>query len=528
MMRQIRLLTKISLYGMFGLNELRFTRDTRKRVKACLLGLLWAMVIVMLAGYVGLASFGLTAMGMGRYVPGVLGMAVSLLVFFFTIFKAGPVLFDRKAYEKQIALPVTVRAVIVSRFLSMYITDMLLGFLVMLPGMAVYGVMEGPGVSFWITGILAGIFLPLLPMTAASVLGALIAGIASRWRRKNLVSILLTLVFITVIMVGSLSMGGMEESELNAMVAQLGAALEGQIRSLYPPAMWVCDAMVSGEMGKLLLFVGVSLGSFVIFLEILQRFYVNICGLLSAREARGNYRMKSLQEKSLLGTMVERELRHYFSSTVYVTNTLAGELLMVILAAAVLFVDSQTIEQAIGIPGVAERALPVLLGCLPMMMPMTACSLSLEGKQWWMLQTLPVTRRDIIRSKMAANLLVALPFYLISEVLVLLALRPGWADALCLLAVPAVYIVFGARVGIAVNERLPLMEWESEVRVVKQSASSMVSMLVVMAAGIVPVVVLVAMPGVSGYIVYGVLVALMAGFLGCCHFFDRRREKIGL
>ena len=256
MMRQIRLLTKISLYGMFGLNELRFTRDTRKRVKACLLGILWALVIVMLAGYVGLASFGLTAMGMGRYVPGVLGMAVSLLVFFFTIFKAGPVLFDRKAYEKQIALPVTVRAVIVSRFLSMYITDMLLGFLVMLPGMAVYGVMEGPGVSFWITGILAGIFLPLLPMTAASVLGALIAGIASRWRRKNLVSILLTFVFITVIMVGSLSMGGMEESELNAMVAQLGAALEGQIRSLYPPAMWVCDAMVSGEMGKLLLFVG--------------------------------------------------------------------------------------------------------------------------------------------------------------------------------------------------------------------------------------------------------------------------------
>ena len=72
------------------------------------------------------------------------------------------------------------------------------------------------------------------------------------------------------------------------------------------------------------------------------------------------------------------------------------------------------------------------------------------------------------------------------------------------------------------NERLPLMEWESEVRVVKQSASSMVSMLVVMAAGIVPMVVLVAMPGVSGYIVYGVLVALMAGFLGCCHVLDRR------
>ena len=206
MMRQIRLLTKISLYGMFGLNELRFTKDTRKRVKAGFMAVLWLLLIVMLAGYVGLMSFGLVSMGMGQFVPAILGMAVSLLVFFFTVFKAGPVLFDRKVYEKQIAMPVTVRAVIVSRFLSMYITDMLLGLLVLLPGMVVYGVMVRPGLFFWGAGLAAGIFLPLLPMTAASVVGALIAGIASRWRHKNLAAILLTLAFICFIMVGSMGM----------------------------------------------------------------------------------------------------------------------------------------------------------------------------------------------------------------------------------------------------------------------------------------------------------------------------------
>lgn len=525
MMRQIRLLTKISLYGMFGLNELRFTKDSRKKVRAGFLALLWCLLIVMLAGYVGIASYGLTVMGMGRFVPASLGMTVSLLVFFFTLFKAGPVLFDKKAYEKQIALPVTVRAVIVSRFLSMYLTDMLLGFLVLLPGMAVYGAVEGPGLSFYLTGIAAGIFLPLLPMTAASVLGALVAGIASRWRRKNLVSILLTLVFVCVIMVGSMRMGGMEESELSAMVQEVGMALEGQIRSLYPPAIWMGDAMVLGEYGKLALFLGVSLGGFLVFLEILQKVYVNICLLLSAREAKGNYRMKELREKSLLRTMVERELRRYFSSTVYVTNTLVGELLMVLLAVAVLAVDTQTIERTLGLPGVVGRALPILLGCLPVMMPITACSISMEGKQWWMLQTLPVTRRDVIRSKVAANLLVALPFYLVSEVLVFVALRPGWADGLSLLAVPAVYIVFGARMGLAVNERLPLMEWESEVRVVKQSASTMLSMLIGVASAFVPIVLLMVMPGLSNYGMYAVLVAVMAGFICLSMFLDSRRGE---
>ncbi len=509
MMRQIRLLTKISLYGMFGLNELRFTKDTRKRVKAGFMAVLWLLLIVMLAGYVGLLSFGLVAMGMGQFVPAILGMAVSLLVFFFTVFKAGPVLFDRKVYEKQIAMPVTVRAVIVSRFLSMYITDMLLGLLVLLPGMVVYGVMVRPGLFFWGAGLAAGIFLPLLPMTAASVVGALIAGIASRWRHKNLAAILLTLTFICFIMVGSMGMGGMDESQLNAVAEQVSAVLEAQIRNVYPPAVWVADAMVFGDIGKLVLFLGVSLGSFLLFLEILQHFYVNICTLLSAREARGNYRMKALQAKSLLGTMVERELRHYFSSTVYVVNTLAGEVLMVLMAVAILVLDFQTIEQNIGIPGVVGKALPILLGCIPMMMPMTACSISLEGKQWWMLQTLPLTRRDMVWSKVAANVLVALPFYLVSEVLVLIALRPGWADAVCLLAVPAVYIVFGARLGLAVNELLPLMEWESEVRVVKQSASSMVSMLAIMVTAVVPIMILMTVPGISSYLVYGVLTAVL-------------------
>lgn len=509
MMRQIRLLTKVSMQGMFGLNEFRYTKDRSKKVRYCLMGLLWLLLLVMLAGYVGIMSMGLVMAGMGRLVPAVLAMGVSLVILFFTIFKAGPVLFGWKAYEKQIAMPVNVRAIIVSRFLTMYITNMLLGLLILLPGMAVYGVMERPGILFYIYGMAAGIFLPLLPLTAASVLGALIAGISSRWRHKNLVSIVLTMILVCALMAGSMGMSGMEESELNAMMQQMAELMEGQIQRTYPPAVWIADAMVQGNLVKLLLFLAVSVGGFVLFLEILQRFYVNICMLLSARETKGNYRMKELREKSVLGTMVERELRHYFSSSVYVVNTLLGELLMVLLAGAVLFMDMETVEAMLGLPGVVGRALPILMGFLPVMMPLTACSISMEGKQWWMLQTLPVTRKEMIRSKVAAQLLVALPFYLVSEILLFLALRPGWAEGLSLLAVPAAYILFGARAGLAVNEMLPLLDWESEVRVVKQSASTMVTMLVGMAAAIIPIVVLVAVPGISVYGVYLVTVVLL-------------------
>lgn len=490
MTRQIRLLTKLSLYGMFGFNEFRHTKDGKKKLRFCLMGVLWALLILMLAGYVGLTSYGFIVIGMGYFVPAVLGMLVSLMTFIFTVMKAGPVLFDQRVYEKQAALPVEAKSIIVSRFLSMYLTDMLLGLVVMLPGMAVYGVVERPGPVFYVYGCIVILFLPLLPLTAASVAGAVIAGIAGRWRRKNLASILLTMIFVCAILVGSMSLNGMDESQLGAMMEEFALQLENQIGRLYPPAIWISKAMVSGKAAWLLLFLGVSLGCFLIFLEVLGHFYGRICQMLGAREARGNYQMERLQAKSVMRSLVEREWRRYFASSVYVVNTLTGELMMVLLALGVALAGRDTVDKLLGLPGAVDRTLPVLLGALPVMMPLTACSLSMEGKSWWMTQTLPVTRRELIWSKVNLQLIVALPFYLVSEIALIAALRPGPAQAFCLLAVPAAYILFGARAGIAVNEKFPVFDWDSEAKVVKQGASAFVMMVIGLAAAAVPIIAL--------------------------------------
>ena len=287
MTRQIRLLTKLSLYGMFGFNEFRHTRDGKKKLRFCLMGALWVLLILMLAGYVGLVSYGLTSIGMGYFVPAVLGMLVSLVTFFFTMTKAGPMLFDQRSYEKQVALPVEAKSIIVSRFLSMYLTDMMLGLVVMLPGMAVYGVAERPGLAFYLYGFFVILFLPLLPLTAASVVGALIAGIAGRWKRGNLASILLTMIFMCVVLVGSMSLGRLDESQLGAMMEEMALQMERQIGRLYPPAIWISEAMVSGKAAWLLLFLGVSLGCFLIFLEILGRFYTVATGVPDAGRQGG-------------------------------------------------------------------------------------------------------------------------------------------------------------------------------------------------------------------------------------------------
>ncbi len=509
MTRQIRLLTKLSLYNFFGLNEFRFTKDSKKKTRYYLFALLWLLLLAMMGGYICALSYGLIYMDMGNLVPAVLVMCVSLVSFLFTMIKAEPVLFHKSSYESLIALPVTIRSIIVSRFLSMYFTNLLLGMLVMLPGMAVYGILQHPGLTFYLYGVLSVLFLPLLPLTLASMLGALIAGISSRWRRKNLVAILLTLLLVSAIMAGSLLMGQLEEEQLVTALQEIALMLETRVGRSYPPALWVADAMVQGNAGAMFLFLGVSIGAFLLFLEALRPFYGKICSLLSAREAKGNYRMAQLKANSVLKSLTERELRRYFSSTVYVTNTLMGPLLMLLMAAAILFMGVEPVESMLGMSGIVGKTLPVFMGLLPAMLPMTACSISMEGKQWWMLQTLPITRTQMIWSKVGANLLVSLPFYLLSELLLFIALRPDPIDLAWLLIIPMAYILFSARTGLAINEKFPIFDWENEVRPVKQGAASLLTLLATSLSALAPMVVLIACPTVPAHAVYAATACLL-------------------
>ncbi len=507
---QIRRLTWISLCGMFRLNELRFTRDRKKKISSVLMGLLWILLAGMIAFYVAVTSYGLVIMEMGHLVPAVLALCVSLIVFTFTMIKAGPVLFDKNGYERQIALPVTVRAILISRFLSMYLTNMLLALFVMAAGMTAYGVLEKPGFSFYLYGIAGSLFLPLLPLTAASVVGAVIAGISSRWKQKNLAMILLTMLFVCVVMIGSFSMSGMDESQIMGVMQDLAVLIEEQIGRIYPPAIWLADAMVFQKAGAMLLYLGVSFGCFVLFVGILEHFYEKIVCLLGAREAKGDYRMSELSVSSVQKSMVERELRHYFSCPVYVTNTIVGYLLMAVLAVAVAFAGEDSIKQIIAVPGIAERVLPVLLGMLPAAMPMTACAISIEGKQWWMMQTLPVTQKEVIRSKVYANLAVIAPFYLVSEILLVASLRPDAAQLFGLVAVPAAQIVFAAEAGAAINRIFPVFDWDNEANVVKRSMSTFLMVFVGLSAGVVPMLVLAGFPEIPAITVYVVTTAVLA------------------
>ena len=472
MMKQIRTLTKLQLQNLYGLNVFRYTKDKKKKKTTIGLGVVWVLLIVMIATYIGGAAYGYVYLGMAEIVPAYLIMLASLVILMFAIFKAGSVIFQENAYDILCSLPVSQMAIVVSRFLRMYVENLLLTLLVMVPGTAVYGVMVKPAISFYFIGVIVTVFVPLIPITIATFLGALVTAIASRMKHKSLVSAALSVGLVVAIMASTGTMSTLEEEFSIEMLQNMSEMMTQTIEGIYPPAIWLSNAMVKGDILTGLLCVLGGLVAFAVTIALISAKFHEICRGLYGTHAKHNYKMEQLKAKSVLGTLYKRELKRYFSSSIYVQNTIVGPIMALLFAGAVLGVGLDTIQQTLELPIDIAGAIPVLLAGIFSMMTTTCTSVSMEGKEWWIVKSLPIRTKDLLDSKLLVGLSLYLPFWFVAEILLIIALRPRFMELVWMVLLSFILIVFSQVFGLTINLKMPVFDWENEVSVVKQSASA--------------------------------------------------------
>lgn len=481
-------LCRLQLANLFGMNEFRFTKDQAKKKRMAGLAIVWILLLVMLVGYIGALASGLSIMGMAEIVPMYLYAIASLLILFLTFFKAGSILFSMKGYEMLVALPVSKAVIVLSRFLSMYVTNFLAGLLIMAPGIVVYGYYVKPGMSFYLLALLGTIFLPLLPLTVASVIGAGITAVSARMKHKSLVETALMIVIVVGVLGGSIFVGEPAEQMDMAAWKNMAEMISTQIGNIYPPALWFGNAL-AGNGKYLLLLLAVPVAIFTVFLVVLQKYFQSICTALNAVSAKNNYKMQKLHSSTKVIALWKKELKRYFASGIYVTNTIIGYVMALLASVAVFVVGLEKMTATAGIPNLETMircGLPFGMALLLTMTTSSACSISMEGNTFWQIQTLPVRNKEVYDSKILANLSIAAPFFFLSVLFMALALKPSLAELVWMIVIPACYILFIVVAGISINLAFPVMNWESEVRVVKQSASTLIVMLISMVASVVP------------------------------------------
>lgn len=477
-MKQIKALAVTELCNLYGLNVLKHTKDpTERRKKLVVYGII-ALLLLFVMVYSGGLSYALISFGAGSAVPSYLLTMSSILSLMLAVFKAGGVLFRKNSFDIISSLPLSDGAVVFGRFLRLYTESFIISLLIMLPGLVVYAVMCPANAMFYISALFGIIAAPLIPVAIATAVGALITGIASRMKHKSIAEAVLSVLVVLGIFMLSSSFSATEGEMTEEMMMQLVGSISDILGKVYPPAVMFGNSAVNGDIISLALFVGISAAAFAAVSMIVSLNFRGICRRLHGTSAKHSYKMQAQQQTSLTKALVQREAKRYFSSGVYVTNTIIGPILAVALCVALIFVDMNTLLPELPIEININAALPFVFAAVLCMMNPSACSVSMEGKQWWIAKSLPLSAKNIINAKLLFSLCLLAPFYIVSEIVVMATQSFDNMERICFILMPAMTSVFSCVFGAFINLKLPKLQWETEVEVVKQSAASMTGGLV--------------------------------------------------
>ena len=498
------LLMKVQLLGQF---------KGREKNRASLLVLAaYIFVGLVVAAYSFLLAFGLGALELTDMIPGYALMLTSLITLFFTTLKANGVLFAYKDYDLLMSLPVKTETVIASRFMTMYVMNLLFMMVVMLPMGAGYVIWARPGIGFypvWILGMLAA---PLIPTTIATVIGAFIILITSRFRHANVLATVLTIGFTCGILALTTGLSGVDEEAMAAAdFGQIGSMMLGVIHRIYPPTVLFERAVVSSDWLAFLAFAGISVVWYLIFQKAVSLKYKSMNTGLMTWHTRGDYKLGTLKASSPAAAICKKEAKRFFGCPVYAANMGIGIVMMLVFGVMLGVMGPEKLAQWLSLPGmegVLAKLLPYMIAMLQCMSCTTCVSLSLEGKNLWILKSLPLEKKTIYQGKILFNLLLTVPAGLLVSLIAAVRFPMDFGMRLLLFLIPMVYAVFTSVLGMYFNIKMPKYDWSSETAVVKQSASSMAGIFTGLLNALIPLLLMLMLRGIFAEIFAFVLVVL--------------------
>lgn len=421
----------------------------------------------------GLLAAPLYAAGSGWLYYDYVFIMCFALMFIFSVFAAKNRLYEAKDNDLLLSMPIPPAYILASRMSLLFVLNFFAGILV-----------AGPAVYMWFKSApfdaLSLVFIILLflclcffSMALSSLFGWLLSAVSSRMRKKALFETLFSLAFLALYLY--------EYSRINEIVQNLIAnnAQIAESMGSVAPLYWLGAGAV-GEAVPFLLGIALLIVPFAAVYYLLSRTFIK-----TATAKRGNqkvkYEAKAQKASSASKALLNREFKRFFSSSVCIMNNGLGAIFLIIGAAALLIYKNQIGEFLVmtGMPvEIVLCAFVLMIMLLAGMVQPTSCSVSLEGKSIWVVQSMPVRPSAVLLAKLKLSYIMYLPPTLLCTLAAIYVLSPppeiaGLAVAAALSAV----IVMG-QIGLICNVNHPSLNWTTETQAVKSGVAVLISMLI--------------------------------------------------
>jgi ABC-2 type transport system permease protein len=346
----------------------------------------------------------------------------------------------------------------------------------MIPTFVVYALNTHVTLGFYLFAFFIFLLSPIVPTILACIIGYVVAYLTSKSNVKNWFEIFISLIIIAAIYYVIYKGGDI----LNYVVVH-NAELKDILKWGFYPVYLVLEMLQDDNYLSLIIFIILNISLFIIFIYVLSINFKKIIAKLQENRTKSNFVMKTLRSESISKTLFIKEVKRYFSSPIYVFNTLFGPAIILLAAIASIFYDKSKILSVLKVSGGEEMIYPFLVAAIMFVAfftSTTSSSISIEGKNFWIMKTLPLHSKDIFKGKMRLNLVLILPVAYLSLLIFYFTLGLTIAQLITLFILTLLASLVAVQFGLLINLKFPKMDAPNDTAVVKQSASAMISIMV--------------------------------------------------
>lgn len=480
----------------------RTKTKNQSRISKLILPIALALIVMFSIGsYAYMFAEELSKMGYTYIILTIFIMFTSLLTLIEGVYKSQGILFEAKDNDLLFSLPISKTKIFFVRMFKFITFQILYNSLFLLPAIIVYGIFETPNISFYLISLVMLLLAPNIPTIVSSIIGYIIKGVSSRFKARNIMQVILTSAMLLLVFYASFNING-----FIANIAQNANSINEVITKIYYPAGLYIKLIQNFNIVDLLILVAINIIPAIIFIYVASIFYFKIISKVgeksgSKKTISKKNANKIYKQKSQLSALINKEMKRFFSSPVFIINAEFGMVLMIVFTILISINFEGMVKTAlqgqdigISISQIKDIMPKIFYGFIVFtscMTSITSSMISLEGKSFNITKSLPVKPEKILLAKILTSNKISIPVILLCDIIFFAVFKVAMIDIMFILLASITVPTFTAIVGILMNLKYPKMDATSDTEVVKQSMSSMVSVFIGMFVGMLSIVILI-------------------------------------
>lgn len=388
-----------------------------------------------------------------------------------------------------VPLPLSGGSILTAKFLTVLSTEYLTLLLATAPPIAVYGLRTGLGLSYWLAALVVFLLTPVIPLVIASLFSIVLMRVIAPKRGRDILTIIGSLFGLVIFGVIQYFQQTALRSTGSEQIMRLLTSPDGLVQMtgrFFPPAIWASLALAHpfqrAGMGALALIFGWTILAVMALYLLADRFFLP--ALLSGAEVAKKKTLtegqiaKQLVEQSQIQALLRRELRLFNRNPTWLMNTLLAALLVPV-ALVMPFISGGMggeMGELLKQPRITEiltLATAAFVVFETTLQTIAVTAFSREGKELWIIRSLPIDFGQLLRAKAYHAVVMALIAAIPALGLFVYLFHIPIINLLLGLLLGAVGFVPFVALGLLIDLYNPYLDWNNAQQVIKKNLNAL-------------------------------------------------------